>query len=261
MKSIYIKILALAGIISLACTTKVSEWVLLNAPAHTYTLVYFHGGQSGGNAKNLNDALIKDIAGANIRFRDVVSDVKDPYYALYYEDRLFTKYDQYSQLRNLVSSPLRDRIADEIMKGKLCVMLYLKTGNNEKDQKGLSELKRAVEASPFSAILPVMEINRNDAAEKHFISMLLNVEDDLKAINEPMLFGIFGRFKALEPLVAGGIKEENINLMIEFLTADCSCLIKDNLPGTDILYIDKWDSPSTALVNDILDRNPLLQHK
>ena len=66
-----------------------------------------------------------------------------------------------------------------------------------------------------------------------------------------MLFGIFGRFKALEPLLAGGITEENINLMIDFLTADCSCLIKDNLPGTDILYINKWDSPATALVNGI----------
>lgn len=261
MKSKYIRILFLSGIISLACTTKVSEWVLLNAPPHTYTLVYLRGSRPDENAKTVNNSLAKEIASANVRFREAEGNAANPGYSLYYEDRLVAKYNHQSELRDLVSSPLRDRIAGEIMKGKLCIMLYLKTGNTEKDQKGLSELKETIEASPFSAIIPLVELNRNDAAEKHFISMLLNVENDLKDLNEPMLFGIFGRFKALEPLVAGGIKGENINLMIEFLTSDCSCLVKDNLPGMDILYVNKWDSPATALVNEILDRNPLLQHK
>jgi hypothetical protein len=90
--------------------------------------------------------------------------------------------------------------------------------------------------------------------------MLLSVEDDLKSIAGPMLFGIFGRFKALEPLLGKGISEENISLMIDFLTADCSCLIKDNLPGTDILFTNNWDNPATAMVNKILDENPSLQH-
>lgn len=261
MRSLYIRILALAGIISLACTTKVSEWVLLNAPPNTYTLVYFRGSQPDEKAKSAYKALTSELASANIRFREAEVNAARPYYALYYEAGLVSKYNQQSELRDLISSPLRDKIADEIMKGKLCVMLYLKTGNIEKDQKGLAELRRAVEASPFSAIIPVIELNRNDATEKHLISMLLNVEDDLKDLNEPMLFGIFGRFKALEPLVAGGIRGENISLMIDFLTSDCSCLIKDNLPGRDILYVNKWDSPATALVNEILDRNPLLQHK
>ena len=85
-------------------------------------------------------------------------------------------------------------------------------------------------------------------------------EDDLKGISEPMLFGIFGRFKALEPLVGKGISDENIKLMINFLTADCSCLIKDNLPGTDILFTNNWENPATALVNKILDENPHLLH-
>ena len=75
-----------------------------------------------------------------------------------------------------------------------------------------------------------------------------------------MLFGVFGKFRALEPLLAKGISQENINLMIDFLTADCSCLIKDDLPGTNILYNGKWENPQTALVNKILDENPNLEH-
>lgn len=262
MKSLSVKFIILAGIICLACTTKVSEWVLLNAESGRYTLVYLHKNEATEKIKADNATLSKSMNAANINFKDVIrEDASQPYYALYYESRLFTRYDSPDQMRGLVSSPLREKIAGEIIKGKLCVMLYLKSGIKEKDEKRLAELKNAVVSSPFSAIIPIVELDRTDPAEKHFISLLLNVESDLKSIKEPMLFGIFGKFKALEPLVAGGITPENINYMIDFLTADCSCLIKDNLPGTDILYPDKWDSPATAMVNAILDANPSLIHQ
>ena len=116
--------------------------------------------------------------------------------------------------------------------------------------------KMQSESSPFGKIITVLELSRNSKEEAHFASLLLNVEDDLKGIQEPMLFGIFGRFKALEPLLGRGISEENINLMIDYLTAECSCLIKDDLPGTDILFTDKWDNPKPALLNKIIDDNP-----
>jgi hypothetical protein len=124
----------------------------------------------------------------------------------------------------------------------------------------LQLINRTVTVSPFREIIPVIGLERNSLEEKHLVSMLLNVESDLKDINEPMLFGVFARFKALEPLVSKGITSENINLMIDFLTADCSCLIKDDLPGTDILYTDNWENPLPAMVNRILDENPDLQH-
>jgi hypothetical protein len=73
-----------------------------------------------------------------------------------------------------------------------------------------------------------------------------------------MLFGIFGRFKALEPLLGEGISVGNINLMIDYLSAECSCLIKEDLPGTDILFSDKWRNPRAALLNKIIDDNPFL---
>jgi hypothetical protein len=104
----------------------------------------------------------------------------------------------------------------------------------------------------------VIELSRNSRDEAHFASMLLNVEDDLKDIQQPMLFGIFGRFKALEPLLGKGISEDNIKLMIDYFTAECSCLIKDDLPGTDILFTGEWDNPTTALLNKIIDDNPQL---
>jgi len=259
MNQKYIKILVLAGILSIACTTRVSEWVLLNSLPNQYTLVCFHSGPVTENLKKQNTAITESIKNANIQFRSVTrEDVKTPWYGLYYEDRLFSRYEDPLVLKDLTSSPLRRKVASELMAGKLCVLVYLKTDNKEKDDKGLNILKKTLFVSPFSEIIEVVEISRNTREEAHFASLLLNVEDDLDRIQEPMLFGIFGRFKALEPLLGNGITEENINLMIDYLTAECSCLIKDDLPGTDILFTADWDNPQPALLNKIIDASPLL---
>lgn len=262
MKPLIIKVLALAALLGLACTTKVSEWVLLNAVPNEYTLVYFHKNAVPESVKIGNEILSKQFAGANIRFRDVVKeDASQPHYGLYYGNRLFLRYDKPEQMTGLATSPIREKMAGELMKGKLSIMLYLRSGDKVNDDKVIGEVRKAVAASPYKEIIPVIELDRNDVAEKHLVTLLLNVESDLKDLKEPMLFGVFGRLKALEPLVAGGITQENINFMIDFLTADCSCLIKDDLPGTDLLYAGSWESPATALVNAIIDANPSLEHR
>lgn len=259
MKPVYLKLLILSGLISLACTTRVSEWILLNTLPEQYSLIFFHNGPVTETLKKQNLTIAESIKTANIRFKTVtLQDVKEPYWGLYYEDRLFSKYNNPDELMNLTSSPLRERIAAELLAGKLCVMLYLRTDNKEKDEKGLQILQKALGSSPFGKIVTLFELSRNSKEEAHFASLLLNVENDLMGIQEPMVFGIFGRFKALEPLLGEGISEENINLMIDYLTAECSCLIKDDLPGTDILFTDKWDNPKSALLNKIIDDNPSL---
>jgi hypothetical protein len=257
MKLIFLKILLLAGIIAAPCTTRVSEWVLINSLPAQYTLVYYHKDPLSESVKKQNSDVASMIKSGNIQFKTATrEDIKDSYYALYYGNRLFSSYKEVSELKDLVVSPLREKVAAELMSGKLCVMVYLKTDNKEKDERGLAEIDKTLAASPFGKIITLVGLSRNTRDESNFASMLLNVEVDLKGIQEPMLFGVFGRFKALEPLVGKGISIENINLMIDYLTAECSCLIKDDLPGTDILFTDKWDNPKPALLNKIIDENP-----
>ncbi len=261
MKTFYIKTIILTGLLSLACTTKVSEWVLLNSLPDSYLLVYYHKTPLSESVRIRNRELAEKIKPANIQFRMLLKEnIGESYYALVYNNRLFSEYADYKELAGITFSPLRNKIASELMAGKLCVMLYLKSGNQEKDEKGLQIIKKTVASSPFGEIIPIMELSRNSIDEKHFVSMLLNVESDLKDISEPMLFGVFGRFRVLEPLLANGISEENIDLMIDFLTADCSCLIKDDLPGINILFDGTWENPMPAMVNRILDENPQLVH-
>ena len=145
MRSSYFKILILAGILSLACTTKVSEWVLLNSVPNQYTLVYYHNSLLSESQKQQNSKISMEVRDANILFKNVQSkEVVKPYYALYYQEKIFAKYDDFKELDKLAYSPVRENIADQLMDGKLCVMLYLKTDDKEKDSKGLEILKKTV---------------------------------------------------------------------------------------------------------------------
>ncbi len=261
MKRIDFKIIFIAALLSMACTTKVSEWVLLNSVPDKYLLVYFHENEISATVKKQHSEIENRFKSANILLKTMQrNEVAKPYYALYFNNRIVSENIDKNQLENLTFSPFRETVANELMKGKLCVMLYLKCGIPEKDKKGLEVLKNSVEASPFADVITVLELDRKNQEERQLVSLLLNVEDDLNEINEPMLFGVFGKFRTLEPLLAKGISQENINLMIDFFTADCSCLIKDDLPGINILYNGNWESPQTALVNEIIDANPQLEH-
>lgn len=262
MKRIYLKIIIIGAVLSMACTTKVSEWILLNEAPQKYVLVYFHKNKLTETIQSRNNEIENQLKQANILFKTMGTDeIEKPYYALYFNNHLITKFDDYKAIEKVAASPLRRKITSDLKNGNLCVMLYLKSGNKEKDEKGLETVNKALESSPFGNIISVVELDRNSVDEKLLVSMLLNVESDLKEIHEPMLFGIFGRFRALEPLLAKGISQENIHLMIDFFTADCSCLIKDNLPGRSILCSDNWENPQPALVNAILDANPELMHQ
>jgi len=262
MKRIDFKIIVIGALLSMACTTKVSEWVLLNSVPDKYLLVYFHKSEITETIKKQHSEIENRFKSANILLKTMQRDeLEKPHYALYFNNRLIFENIDENQLEKLTFSPLREAVAKELMDGKLCVMLYLKSGIPEKDETGLEVVKTSVASSPFADVITVLEVDRKNTEESQFVSLLLNVEDDLKDINEPMLFGIFGKFRALEPLLAKGISKGNINLMIDFLTADCSCLIKDDLPGSSILYNGVWENPETALVNKILDANPHLEHQ
>lgn len=261
MKRFYLKTLIIGALLSIACKTKVSEWVLLNSNPEKYSLVYFHQNELTASENQQNIMLENQFQQANLLVKQIKRvDVRKSYYALYFNNHLISEYADTKAASKIATSPLREKIASELKDGKLCVLLYLKSGTSEKDEKGLAIINRTLETSPFRDIISVVELSRSSTEESLFVSMLLNVENDLKDIQEPMLFGIFGRLRALEPLLANGISKENINLMIDFFTADCSCLIKDNLPGKSILYNGSWENLRPALVNAILDANPELMH-
>ncbi len=185
----------------------------------------------------------------------------------------------------MVDSPLREKLAKLFHKGSSTVMLVL-TCEDEKANKRVGKVVRQVAAKakegevvvssaadPFAPAefppaadgedgeaagdqkddgpetmkIGVLTVSRTDKAEQWLVRMLLGVEPDLNEFpKDPMVFAIYGRGRAMPPYIGKGINVENLLDCAMFLAGACSCQVKDQNPGADLLI--KWDWDATAEV-------------
>jgi hypothetical protein len=95
-------------------------------------------------------------------------------------------------------------------------------------------------AVPLRVAFSLLRVPR-DGSEPSLVEMLLHSESDLADRADPMVFPVFGRGRALLPLVGAGITAENVRDSATFLVGPCSCQVKELNPGFDLLLKDEWD--------------------
>jgi hypothetical protein len=180
-------------------------------------------------------------------------------------------------LQALTNSVARQDIARRLGEGESAVWLLLESGNKAADdaaEKLLQErldylssvmtLPKLDESDIANGLVSVPEedlrldfsirrVSRTDPQEKVLVAMLLHSEEGLQELRgEPMVFPIFGRGRALYALVGAGIRSETIEAAAAFLIGKCSCQVKEQNPGVDLLITADWDAASKA--------SPVLDH-
>jgi len=88
----------------------------------------------------------------------------------------------------------------------------------------------------------VISVRRDDAREKFLIDCLLNSETDLRDFDAPVAFPVFGRGLVLYALVGKGIAPDTIRAASSFICGPCSCQVKEQNPGFDLLLNHDWNS-------------------
>jgi len=172
----------------------------------------------------------------------------------------------------VLNSPLRQEIARRILKGETAVWVFLESGDEQADRAAFKMLEVQLPIAQLQLELPeideqdvadglvsiepdqlkisfsLVSLSRDDPAEKMFVEMLLGSEGagadslrDPELTNRPMAFPVFGRGRVLYALVGGGINEENILAGCRELIGPCTCQVKDQNPGTDLLMSIDWD--------------------
>ncbi len=94
-----------------------------------------------------------------------------------------------------------------------------------------------------------VKVARNDAGEKWLVDMLLGLEPDLRESTEPMAFMIYGRGRALFSSLGKGIQRDNLIQDVEFITGACSCTVKEQNPGVDLLMQYNWDVAAETIAS------------
>ena len=96
-----------------------------------------------------------------------------------------------------------------------------------------------------------IRLSRKNPAERMFLAMLLHSEKDLledEYAGEPIVFPLFGRGRVLWALVGKGINDENMFESCMYITGACSCEVKFQNPGTDLLFSKDWDEALAELM-------------
>lgn len=178
----------------------------------------------------------------------------------------------------LKDSPARQELRRRLLAGQSAVWIMLESGNVAKDEAANAELTKALAAAEENLKLPegvatpaeleragpvgaakavdvlqsdlplkiefsILRLRRDDANEAALLAMLLHLEDDLgEFANEPMAFPVFGRGRVLEPLIGKGIHEGTVVEHAGYLCGACSCEVKEQNPGMDLLLAGDWQT-------------------
>ncbi|MFM7058610.1 MAG: hypothetical protein ACKO2P_16975 [Planctomycetota bacterium] len=177
----------------------------------------------------------------------------------------------------ILSSPVRRELASRLTAGHSAVWLFLDSGETQADQNALERLNRQLKADEQRLTLPtaadlqitpeqlrqlqiplklqfsVLRLGRDDPDERFLVDSLLGSEADLRELSEPMAFPVFGRGRVLYALVGMGIDAKTISVASDFLAGPCSCQVKEQNPGFDLLLTHDWP----AAIGDTLVSSPV----
>lgn len=198
-------------------------------------------------------------------------------------------------VQRLLDSPVRRELRRRLLAGESTIWVLVESGDPAKDGAAAESLTPALAEAQSSLKLPdgvlspedsakrtgpranehaealrtdlplkiefsLLRLSRNDPAEAALLAMLTHLEDDLGSYaKEPMVFPVFGRGRVLEPLIGAGIHRDNVMEHSRYLCGACSCEVKDQNPGIDLLVAANWQPMDTTPQLEIIRITPRVE--
>ena len=95
---------------------------------------------------------------------------------------------------------------------------------------------------PLLLKFSTLEIDAADAHETYLIRQLSGLQPEAWNAGEPLIVPVFGRGRALEVIPASKLNPELIHDLTQFLCSACSCQVKEQNPGFDLLLNSNWNN-------------------
>jgi hypothetical protein len=100
----------------------------------------------------------------------------------------------------------------------------------------------------------VLPVTRTDPAEKLFVTMLLNAARFPSNVTGPAVFPVFGRGRVLAGFSGSYLNPDYLAAASRYVCGACSCEVKEQNPGVDLLLAANWDE---AIGQDVVKDPPL----
>ncbi len=162
-----------------------------------------------------------------------------------------------AELAALVSSPKRLEVLAQLLKGTAVVWLVAETADAKANSELLTlletETKRLADTIlisagvrkdgvnvlsdlPLEVSFSLVRVRADDPAEALLMKLLNNGDP----VTQPTLYPVFGRGRVLAALTAAKMNKELLEETARFLCGACSCQVKAQNPGFDLLLQADW---------------------
>ncbi len=164
---------------------------------------------------------------------------------------------------NLLQSPARTELGRRLLAGDSIVWILLRSPDGERTRAARERMEKNFEALQEKVTLPegiglpgselhsevpllirfsLLEIDPQDKQEQFLVKLLTGFEPQAVSDGEPLLVPVFGRARALEVIPACDLDDRLIEDVTLFLSGACSCQVKEQNPGFDLLITEDWDT-------------------
>lgn len=174
-----------------------------------------------------------------------------------------------AHVRSWLDSPARRGLVNHLANGESAVWLLLESGEADADAQAarmleaeLDRLRADLKLSepdprdllsttiPLKLSFVVFRVSRSAPDEARLVEMLLGGEEGLDKVRGPIAFPVFGRGRVRLALHGERLRPTEIERWASSLCGPCSCVLKEQNPGFDLLLSASWDDllelPPTA---------------
>ena len=182
-----------------------------------------------------------------------------------------------TNVARMFNSPVRTKLVEQLEKGASAVWIFVPCGREAEDQAARKVLEAQIGADadwlelpsaeelevrpeilkqtkiPLKIDFSIVTLNREAPEEQFLLQSLLHSEEDLTSFDQPLAFPVFGQGRVLYCLVGKGIAEDTVRAASSFMAGPCSCQVKNQNPGFDLLLKANWK----ASLGDVLISEPI----
>lgn len=192
-------------------------------------------------------------------------------------------------INGLADSPARQAIAEKILAGDCIVWTVVGSGDASLDEPFVEKLRGLLDHAERDVLepeikngrvksfgghrpaFPVVTVSCQDSVESLFIKMLLDGQGTKCAVDGgkgdccpggaevhatapltlPAAFPIFGRGRVLDGLSDADLNAGKVAAACKYLLGKCSCEVKAQNPGRDLLFSVDWNEQVEMTIQDI----------
>jgi hypothetical protein len=168
-------------------------------------------------------------------------------------------------VKRLYTSPARKEIVKRLTAGDSVVWAFVPGGERKPDADALALLNTAVADLAKTLTLPdPTDLSAGGVAppapvpplklafstltvppgqdEDIFLGILRHSDPDSAKLTGPTVYPVFGQGRSLAVLGGKGLNKETYQAAAEYLIGACSCQVKEQNPGHDLLVTADWDA-------------------